>query len=191
MDSLSACRPPIGGNGDTVAPTPGRAVRRRGVDYVLFVLPPLLIGLALANLLATGSYDLPQLVGDRRTAIFDLWSLQHFCAGILLGALLTRTALASAPWRSFLLFSVLLALFWEAAELAMEAGWFGAAISNWKDGFEHWSNRLVGDPLMVSIGSLIGRRYARAWKIVLAPVTIWLLINVTSPSSMYIQRHLF
>ena len=166
-------------------------VARRGAEYAPFVMPPLFVGLAFANFMATGGYDLPLLVGDRREATFDLWSLQHFCAGILLGALLMRTALASPPWRSFLLFSVLLALCWEAAELAMEAGWLGAAISDWKDGFEHWSNRLLGDPLMVSSGSLIGRRYSRAWKIVLAPVAIWLLLNVTSPSSMYIQRLLF
>ncbi len=163
----------------------------RYAEYAAFLLPPLFIGLSLAQFAATGSFDLPRLVGDRREAILDLWSLQHFCAGILLGALLVRTSLATLSWRSFLSVILLLALVWEAAELAMEAGWFGAAISTWKDGFEHWSNRLVGDPLMVSTGGLVGRRYAHAWKIVLLPATLWLLVNVASPSSMSIQRLLF
>ena len=158
---------------------------------ILLVLVPLFAALTIAEFIATGGFDRPLLLGDRTEAAFDLWSVQHFCAGILLGALLMRTALASAPWKAFLLFSLAVALVWEATELAMEAGWFGAAISTWKDGFEHWSNRLVGDPLMVTSGGLIGRRYSAAWKIVVAPAGIWLLLNLASPSSMSIQRLLF
>jgi hypothetical protein len=133
----------------------------------------------------------PLLIGDRRDAAFDLWSLQHFCSGILLGALLTRLRLASDSLTRLVGICLLLALAWEATELAMEAGWFGASISDWKDGFEHWSNRLAGDPLMVSTGGLIGRLYRRAWKIVLVPASAWLVLNVASPSSMTIQRMLF
>ena len=143
------------------------------------------------NFVETDGFDAPLLIGDRTRAAFDLWSLQHFCGGVLLGALLMRTPVGSAPRRHFALFGALLALSWEAAELAMEAGWFGAAISHWKDGFEHWSNRLFGDPLMVTSGCLVARRFGHAWKIVLVPAGIWLLINVTSPSSMTIQRLLF
>jgi hypothetical protein len=123
--------------------------------------------------------------------MFDLWSLQHFCGGVLIGSLLLRTPLASLGGRSFLLVSLLVALSWEAAELAMEAGWFGREISTWKDGYEHWGNRLIGDPLMVTTGSMLGRRTSLAWKIVVVPAAVWLVLNVTSPSSMSIQRELF
>ena len=158
---------------------------------MLILLLPLLAAVGAMNFIETGGFDAPSLIGDRTRAAFDLWSLQHFCAGVVLGAILMRTSVGIAPQRSYALFGAFLALSWEAAELAMEAGWFGVAISNWKDGFEHWSNRLIGDPLMVTIGCLLARRFRHAWKFVLAPAGVWLLINVTSPSSMTIQRMLF
>ena len=175
----------------SVPQTASVATPPRNLEKVLLLLPPLFAGLAVMNFIETNGFDMPLLIGDRTRAAFDLWSLQHFCAGILLGALLMRTPIGSAPRPSFALFGVLLALSWEAAELAMEAGWLGAAISHWKDGFEHWSNRLFGDPLMVTSGCLVARRFHQAWKIVLAPAGIWFLINVTSPTSMTIQRLLF
>jgi hypothetical protein len=158
---------------------------------MLVVLSTFLLGVACGNVYESGRFDLPSLFGDRRDAIFDLWSVQHFCTGILIGTVLMRTTLTRLPWRSVLLLVLLLALCWELIELLMEGGFFGAAISRWKDGFEHWSNRLVGDPLMVSSGSLVGRRYANAWKVVSAPAAIWLVLNAASPSSMYVQRVLF
>lgn len=174
-----------------VSQTALEAEAPRSWEKALLLLPPLFAGIAVMNFIETDGFDAPLLIGDRTKAAFDLWSLQHFCAGVLLGALLMRTPVGSAPRRSFALFGALLALSWEAAELAMEAGWFGAAISHWKDGFEHWSNRLFGDPLMVTSGCLVARRFRHAWKIVLPPAGIWLLFNLTSPSSMTIQRLLF
>ena len=148
--------------------------------------------LAAAHLGVTHRFDLPAFVGDRSEAIFDLWSLQHFCAGVLLGAILLRCKfLHFETWKELAVAAALLAFAWEAAELAMEAGLFGQAVASWKDGFEHWSNRLFGDPLMVTSGALIAHRFAQAWQIVLLPAVIWLLINVISPNSMYIQRLLF
>jgi hypothetical protein len=174
-----------------IAQTAPHADAPRNWEKALLVLPPLFAVIAVINFVETDGFDAPLLIGDRTRAAFDLWSLQHFCGGVLLGALLMRTPVGSAPRRRFALFGALLALSWEAAELAMEAGLFGAAISHWKDGFEHWSNRLFGDPLMVTSGCLVARRFGHAWKIVLVPAGIWLLINVTSPSSMTIQRLLF
>lgn len=169
---------------------------KRGAGAALERLLPILaavlfVSLAIANVTASGRADLPLLFGDRRDAMFDLWSLQHFCGGVLIGSILMRTSLASLGTVSFLLLSLLVALSWEAAELAMEAGWFGQAVSDWKDGYEHWGNRLIGDPLMVTTGCLLGRRTALAWKIVVVPAALWLVLNVTSPSSMSIQRELF
>ncbi len=148
--------------------------------------------LAVAHFAVTHRFDLPVFVGDRSEAIFDLWSLQHFCAGILLGAILLRSKLfCFATWKEMAVVAALFALGWEATELAMEAGLFGETVAGWKDGFEHWNNRLFGDPLMVTSGALIARRFSHAWKIVLVPAAIWLLLNIISPHSMYIQRLLF
>jgi hypothetical protein len=151
-----------------------------------------ILGLTVAQLAVSGRYDLPRLVGDRSDAIFDLWSLQHFCAGVLLGTILLRSKLIHFPaWKELAMVVALFALSWEATELAMEAGATGHAIAVWKGSFEHWGNRLVGDPLMVISGALIARRFSYAWKIVLLPAAIWLVVNVSSPNSMYIQHWLF
>ena len=148
--------------------------------------------LAAVHLAATNRFDLPLLVGDKTEAMFDLWSLQHFCAGILLGSRLTRSKfLHVATWEKLAVVAFLLALCWETTELAMEAGFFGQVVEYWKAGFEHWSNRLLGDPFIVTSGALMARRFPRLWKIVLLPATAWLLINVISPNSMYIQHLLF
>lgn len=149
------------------------------------------VPVAFAQWVIAGPFTAPFVIGDRTQAMFDLWSLQHFCGGILIGALLARFRPLPSGWRAFALAVGAIALSWEAAELAMEAGVFGAGVSRWKDGFEHWSNRLVGDPLLVVCGALVARRFAYAWKIAMAPASVWLLVNVASPSSMYIQRLIF
>lgn len=150
------------------------------------------VALATAQVAVSGRSDLPVLVGDRSVAIFDLWSLQHFCGGVLTGAVLARLAGRRLyAERVFAAAAFLLALAWEAAELAMEAGLFGPAVAHWKGSFEHWGNRLVGDPLMVTSGALLSRRFPRAWLVVILPAAIWLALNVTSPNSMSIQRLIF
>ena len=147
---------------------------------------------AAAHLAVTRRFDLPKFVGDRREATLDLWWLQHVGACGLLGSILLRSRfLRIASMKELVIVALLIELGWEATELGMEAGLFGHAVANWKDGFEHWSNRLIGDPLMVASGALVARRFPYAWRIVLLPAAIWLLINVLSPNTMYIQRLLF
>lgn len=136
--------------------------------------------------------DWPRLVGDRTEAVFDLWSFQHFCSGILIGALLVYGRfLHHGEWRRFALLMMFCSLLWEATELSMEAGVFGQAIMLWKRGFEHWGNRFVGDPLMVVSGGLFARRYTVAWKFVLLPAGLWLVINMACPNSMSVQEIFF
>lgn len=151
----------------------------------------LFITLAIFQILISQRTDLPQLFGERSNAVFDLWSLQHFCSGILLGSLITYVASGRRlSWQNFLLATLLIALAWEAIELAMEAGVFGAVIATWKGSFEHWGNRLIGDPLMVATGSLVARRFRSAWKWILLPAAIWFTLNALSPNSMSVQRFL-
>ena len=135
--------------------------------------------------------DLPFIFGERSNAVFDLWSLQHFCSGIFIGILLSKSPRTrSMSVRTLLLITLLLALCWESIELAMEIGYFGSDIAVWKGGIEHWGNRFLGDPLMVALGSLISRRFSHAWKIALVPMALWLFFNFTAPHSMFIQRFL-
>jgi len=160
-----------------------------GLTLATFILPTILL---VCHILVSHRSDLPMLIGDRSEAIFDLWSFQHFCSGILIGSLLVHIGIApKATWQKFVLIILVLALGWETAELAMESGLFGQAIANWKHGFEHWGNRFIGDPLMVTLGGLFARRFKSAWKWVLIPASVWLIVNIASPNSMSVQQLLF
>jgi len=152
----------------------------------------LLTVLPVLHILISHRADLPMLIGDKSEAMFDLWSFQHFCSGILIGSLLAYAGVASkATWQKFVLLMLVLALSWEATELAMESGLFGQAVVNWKRGFEHWGNRFIGDPFMVTLGGLLARRFKSAWKWVLIPASVWLIANIASPNSMSVQQLLF
>lgn len=159
----------------------------------LFLITTILLTIlpALHILASHTAPNLPFLVGDRSEAIFDLWSIQHLLSGIIIGSALTYFYTTRLNWQKFALLMLVFALTWEATELAMESGWCGQAVSNWKRGFEHWGNRFIGDPLMVTIGGLITRRYKSAWKWILIPATIWLIANIASPNSMSIQNFIF
>jgi len=149
----------------------------------------LLTVLPVLHILVSRRFDLPLLIGDRSEAIFDLWSFQHFFSGMLLGSMLARiNATAKISWQKFAILMLMLALSWEATELAMESGLFGQAVSHWKRGFEHWGNRFIGDPSMVVLGGLLARRFKSAWKWVLLPTCAWLIANIASPNSMSIQQ---
>lgn len=152
----------------------------------------LLTVLPVLHILVSHRSDMPMLIGDRSEAMFDLWSFQHFCSGILIGSLLAYVGVASKLTRQrFVLLILVIALSWEVTELAMESGLFGQAVAHWKRGFEHWSNRFIGDPGLVILGGLLARRFKSAWKWVLVPVSVWLVANIASPDSMSIQQLLF
>jgi hypothetical protein len=146
--------------------------------------------IAFAHVAVTKRFDFPILVGDHSEAVFDLWSLQHFCAGILLASILKQGKVLRS-WREVLAIVLFLELCWEGIELTMEAGLFGQAVAHWKNGFEHWSNRLIGDPLMVVVGAFVAKRFSQSWKIAFIPAMIWLFVNVLSPNGMHVQHVLF
>ena len=98
--------------------------------FLLLTLLPFL------HILESQRTDLPLLIGDRTEALFDLWSFQHFISGILIGAVLLHLWRVPPSWRKFTLLVLLLALLWEATELAMEAGFFGQAVSGETDSSE-------------------------------------------------------
>jgi len=168
------------------------AARSQRGSVPVLAVTVLFLALFILHLLVTGRSDLPILFGDKTEAIFDLWSIQHFCSGALIGALLIRVSRdAKADRRTFVLFMLAIAIGWETTELAMESGVFGHAVSQWKHGHEHWANRFVGDPAMVALGGLTARRYAWAWKAALLPCAIWLIVNIAAHDSMSINRLVF
>lgn len=136
--------------------------------------------------------NFPIIFGDRSEALFDLWSLQHCLSGVILGTFFfTYEPLLKRRKGEFYIYVLYVALCWEAVEYAMELGWFGQGIATWKGSIEYWGNRLIGDPLMVTLGAFIALRFEKSWRLVFVPAALWLLINVAAPHSMYVQRLLF
>ena len=137
----------------------------------------------------TKNFDAPFLFGYRTDAVFDFWSVQHFLGGILIGTVLLYFYSRVLNNLKELIWVVLTIAFgWEIIELAMESGIFGGAIAHWKDGFEHWGNRLIGDPLMFVLGGVVASYIPFSWKLAAAPASLWFIVNVVSPTSMYIQH---
>ncbi|MDH4330895.1 MAG: hypothetical protein OEV93_05090 [Candidatus Moranbacteria bacterium] len=120
---------------------------------------------------------IPNFFGDQKTSLFDLWSIQHFLAGVLIGSLLiTPKYERTKKWHIMLPLTIFLAFAWEAVELYLESGGIEAVQSFWNQR-EHWSNRLVSDPIMVIGGGVLGYIIHDSWKIAIIPSIIWLLIK--------------
>jgi hypothetical protein len=117
-----------------------------------------------------------QLFGNKEVSLFDIWSIEHFVAGVTLGSLLLivmpkyfcNDLVPSEPGgrkdtpystsRLFLfnyfIIILLLSYIWEVLEFYMEAGYtYNEKITYWFQGTEYWLNRAVSDPLMVALGA--------------------------------------
>lgn len=166
-------------------------IRQDKTFRVILVLTTIILftALPIIHILISKQYSLPLLFGDRSEAIFDLWTFQHLFSGIIIGSMLKYVG-KNDHWE-FLLIALILALTWEATELAMELGVFGQAVAHWKNGFEHWGNRFIGDPMSVVLGALMARRFSSVWKVILVPLLVWLAINVYMPNAMSVQHMIF
>jgi len=133
-----------------------------------------------------------RLFGHKSTAIFDLWSIQYFLSGIILTGLIYLPA--NEPTFidkvNYFLLICWLAYFWEFIELFMEAGYFGRQNAAWKDGFEHWSNRFIGDPLTAILGMLVYLNFHwTIWPALILNLT-WFILNLRRAHSMEIQNEI-
>ena len=73
-----------------------------------------------------------QLFGHKTKAIFDLWSIQHFFSGIILGSLLISLHFIKKPnIVEVALIATLFAFGWEIVELGAVSGCFGHQVSKW------------------------------------------------------------
>lgn len=118
---------------------------------------------------------IPIFFGDEKIAMFDLWSIQHFLAGVLIGSLLLGTKdTPTKNWQRIIPFVLFVAFTWEAVEVYLETG---VVLKNWL-GFEHWSNRLITDPLMAILGGAVGFLIKDSWRIAVIPMVLWLIFKI-------------
>jgi len=129
----------------------------------------------------------PQKYGTREVAMFDFWTVEHLFFGVMLAVALTRIK-SSLSVKKNLVAVFAIAYSWEIVEYTMEMGYFGQTISNWKNGMEHWSNRLIGDPGVALLGAYLQNKWSKIWRWVVVPWLIWGIVNYLSPNSMYIQN---
>ncbi|MBU4480013.1 hypothetical protein KKG48_01030 [Patescibacteria group bacterium] len=116
----------------------------------------------------------PIFFGDSKIAMFDLWSIQHFLTGVLIGSLLLNSEnRETKKWQKIIPFILFLALGWELAEIYLETG---VVLKNWT-GFEHWTNRMIADPFVTLMGGITGYSVKDSWKIAIVPVVMWLVIK--------------
>lgn len=140
--------------------------------------------------------------GDKTIAWFDIWSIEHFLAGLSTGYLcaffLHRICGAegefsqeymSENYKSYFPMILLVAFMWETIEFYLEAGYTNVeAITYWFQGVEFWGNRLITDPLLLLIGGIIGLKYIKLaiWSRIFS--VIWLYFHIFEfPHSMYLH----
>jgi hypothetical protein len=146
-----------------------------------------------------------QILGYKTVAMFDIWSLEHFVNGIALagfvaliaGKIFKKEEINTTSWKIInIIIGLTIAFFWECIEHYLEAGILPGAIGErvtfWFQGVEHWSNRIIGDSLVVLLGWFVydmKKSLALPAKIF---TVLWLIIHIfVFPDSMYLQRLLF
>ena len=143
---------------------------------------------------------MPEIVlwGHKTVAFLDVWSIEHFVAGVgLFGlarwiALRAHNGLPMPQFKHYIAYLLMIAYGWEAVEFYLETGASGVdAVTHWFQGVEHWSNRLISDPFLVLMGGYIGYKapkwtwFGRAFSIG------WLFIHIYMfPHSMYLHEYL-
>lgn len=120
-------------------------------------------------------------------ALFDVWSIEHFVAGISIGSIayiFNRKKFKDVPLKQNqeiyldLLFVLFICYLWESVEHYMEIGAMGSVVEYWMHGVEFWGNRLITDPLMVCLGWLLFTKIPKiVWPARIFSV-LWLFIHV-------------
>ena len=135
-----------------------------------------------------------QLWGEKTVSWFDVWSIEHFFAGVSIGALVHfwhRDRINSQNQKYIcLIFVLFLAYFWETVEFYLESGATGIfGITDWFQGTELWANRLITDPAIVLLGHFAGTRFPQ----IVWPARVfcgsWILVHIfIFPHSMYLHH---
>ncbi len=137
--------------------------------------------------------------GDKTEAWFDIWSLEHFIAGMTMASIVlilfpkfAGTELnEKTRIKFFSVIILLIAYMWEVAEFYMEAGYTNIeAVTYWFQGVEFWGNRFVTDPWLVLVGALIAYHHSfLKWPSRVFSFS-WLFVHVfIFPHCMYIHEY--
>lgn len=148
------------------------------------------------------------LWGWKTTALFDVWSIDHFMSGVSLGSAVIATNHKQLKlfWESkakhlrkgeyakvkkffthkkshiahFDVVAVLcVAYIWETLEHYLEAGAIPwDRMIYWFQGVEFWANRLITDPLMVLLGYLVAKRFPRTVWPARVFIVLWLFVHI-------------
>ena len=129
------------------------------------------------------------LFGLKTVAFFDLWSIEHFFAGVSLGGFcLASKKLESS--QSKILFFLLMCFIWEALEHYLETGLLGSGVEYWFQGVEFWGNRLITDPLLMILGYVLAVKNKRSILYARIFSFIWIFLHVfIFPHSMWLQEN--
>ncbi len=136
------------------------------------------------------------IFGEKTVAWFDVWSLEHFVAGMSAAALILWFMRKKGydEKDSLLFYGLLLCITfaWEMLEHYLEAGVTGNEwLTYWFQGVEFWGNRLITDPLLVVAGSMVALRYKKLFLPARLFSIAWLVVHVfIFPHSMYLHRFL-
>jgi len=123
--------------------------------------------------------DQIQLFGDRRFALFDLWTLQHIATGFVLGYLLIKNRFNAIQ---MFIIVLLCSSIWEVFELFAEIGVFGQSIQSWKFGYELVVNRIITDPGSMLLGAYMSTKW-------IFLIHIMLSLCLFGPSIISLLKH--
>jgi hypothetical protein len=145
--------------------------------------------------------------GWKTTALFDVWSFDHFLTGISLGSAVITvnhhrlkkffstigSSIRKGEYKKIKgLFSkrkshishfdvigiLFLAYLWETIEHYLEAGLSWDRVTYWFQGVEFWANRLITDPGLLIIGYLVAKKFPRAVWPARIMIFIWLFVHI-------------
>jgi len=132
----------------------------------------------------------PYLLSTGPGNLLDLWVFVHGSVGVLLAKWLFQRVRKyfGAWWRWKVACLVLtLAFSWEGFELTLEAGAAGESVREWFGGHEHWTNRLIVDPLTPLLSIAVWRYYPRIWYLAIGFVLLWWTLLCFVPDAMGID----
>ena len=134
------------------------------------------------------------LFGDKTTAWFDIWSIQHIMS--LMWVIVRfeqglRPRVSPRPAGLLgLLVALCLGFAFEPIERLAELGYAGSAVAQWFAGEEYWANRWIADTIVCGVAAYLLSRN-RPWLVYAARQysVSWMLLHVLlAPHSMYLQR---
>lgn len=139
-------------------------------------------------------WGLPYVVDKGPGSLIDLWSLVHVAVGVLVAKryFIRAKKYFGKRWMLNIVYLGLnIAFGFEGFEFSLEAGLAGEDVSQWLGGHEHWTNRLLLDPLAPLLGIVIYRYFPRSWYVTLLFCIVWWTVLLCfMPNCMGIDDYL-